>query len=235
MSINTQTCMGCATAPTKSAGALLSIVHLNQLRFQRIPWPQASVSFATGKLWSASPSSSNCLNKKPLQIFILKSTSTPVGELGAPTTLDQRIPSVDASVSAPPPPATESSDLRANMQSRYEQAYSMSQLYAAERPPPIPLREHERRRRIKDIQEVVDVRFPATILLNCANCALYGVDGRVNERKDLGRSRLCSPASQADGIVAAWLSRTTCITRSSMIRVSIEIWEQITITSSHGE
>ncbi|EFJ46700.1 hypothetical protein VOLCADRAFT_105440 [Volvox carteri f. nagariensis] len=61
-----------------------------------------------------------------------------------------------ADVNAPPPPATDSSALRANMQSRYEQAYSMSQLYAAERPPPIPPSEHERRRRVKDIQEVVD-------------------------------------------------------------------------------
>lgn len=42
------------------------------------------------------------------------------------------------------------------MQARYEQAYSMSQLYAKERPPPIPLEEHERRRRVKDVQEVVD-------------------------------------------------------------------------------
>ncbi|KAG2437656.1 hypothetical protein HYH02_011037 [Chlamydomonas schloesseri] len=42
------------------------------------------------------------------------------------------------------------------MQSRYEQAYSMSQLYAAERPPPIPPSEHERRRKVKDVQEVVE-------------------------------------------------------------------------------
>ncbi|KAG2485520.1 hypothetical protein HYH03_015792 [Edaphochlamys debaryana] len=42
------------------------------------------------------------------------------------------------------------------MQTRYEQAYSMSQLYAAERPAPIPLDEHERRRQVKDVAEVVE-------------------------------------------------------------------------------
>lgn len=34
---------------------------------------------------------------------------------------------------------------------------ALSQLYAAERPPPIPPSEHERRRKVKDVQEVVDV------------------------------------------------------------------------------
>lgn len=60
----------------------------------------------------------------------------------------------------PPPPASSTAAVPASMQARYEQAYSMSQLYAKERPPPIPLEEHERRRRVKDVQEVVDVSGP---------------------------------------------------------------------------
>ncbi|GFR46248.1 hypothetical protein Agub_g7796, partial [Astrephomene gubernaculifera] len=57
---------------------------------------------------------------------------------------------------APPPPTASTAALHDSMQSRYEQAFSMSQLYAAERPAPIPPSEHERRRRVKDVQEVVD-------------------------------------------------------------------------------
>ncbi|GIL48357.1 hypothetical protein Vafri_4627 [Volvox africanus] len=79
--------------------------------------------------------------------------ASPALEQPAATTLNAQS---SAAASAPPPPASDSSALRSNMQSRYEQAYSMSQLYAAERPPPIPPSEHERRRRVKDIQEVVD-------------------------------------------------------------------------------
>lgn len=42
------------------------------------------------------------------------------------------------------------------MQSSYEAAYSMAQLYAKDRPAPIPLSEHEERRKVKDVKEVVE-------------------------------------------------------------------------------
>lgn len=42
------------------------------------------------------------------------------------------------------------------MEQRYQEAFSMAELYAIDRPPPIPASEHEQRRHVKDIQEVVD-------------------------------------------------------------------------------
>ncbi|GIL74640.1 hypothetical protein Vretifemale_4567 [Volvox reticuliferus] len=96
--------------------------------------------------------STTCNNSHAHQISV-RAMASPAREREVATTLDAQS---SADASGPPPPASDSSALRSNMQSRYEQAYSMSQLYAAERPPPIPPSEHERRRRVKDIQEVVD-------------------------------------------------------------------------------
>ncbi|GLI69400.1 hypothetical protein VaNZ11_014004 [Volvox africanus] len=93
-----------------------------------------------------------CNNSNVPQASV-SAVASPSREQQAATALNAQS---SADASGPPPPASDSSALRSNMQSRYEQAYSMSQLYAAERPPPIPPSEHERRRRVKDIQEVVD-------------------------------------------------------------------------------
>lgn len=39
---------------------------------------------------------------------------------------------------------------------RYEKAFTMAELYALERPPPIPLTEHQERRKRKDTEEIVE-------------------------------------------------------------------------------
>ncbi len=96
----------------------------------------------------------------------------------------------------PPPPASSSAAVPASMQARYEQAYSMSQLYAKERPPPIPLEEHERRRRVKDVQEVVDVSGP-----RCTGRTV--ACGRVC----LGVPHRCRGAATSALSSAAWLCR----------------------------
>ncbi|KXZ42528.1 hypothetical protein GPECTOR_138g659 [Gonium pectorale] len=89
------------------------------------------------------------------------------------------------------------------MQSRYEQAYSMSQLYAAERPPPIPASEHERRRRVKDVQEVVDAGRRRGLKEDTVRSGLEALDSLLPNVLSLHRmkpSDWATVASDVDGL-----------------------------------
>ncbi|GLC46404.1 hypothetical protein PLESTF_001539100 [Pleodorina starrii] len=175
-----------ASSPARTSSSLPSSTTYGQPHFSfgvvRRPFTAVDGSFKFGarsspRSWQ---SSLTCNNNNPSQITAATAVA-PVQDAPERTTLEQQ-PSADAS--APPPPASDSSALRANMQTRYEQAYSMSQLYAAERPPPIPPSEHERRRRVKDVQEVVD----------------------AGRRKGLGEELIRSGLTQMDALLPGVLS-----------------------------
>lgn len=59
--------------------------------------------------------------------------------------------------------------VRITMEEAFQQAYTMSQLYVQSRPEPIPLSEHEARRKRKDMQEIVDVRTEITLHLTSSH------------------------------------------------------------------
>jgi hypothetical protein len=81
----------------------------------------------------------------------------------------------------------------------YRAAFTMSQLFVAQRPEPIPLTEHQARRKGKDINEIVDVSW----LVCCARAAnlLLLLDHQPNNH--LSCFMTVPPGRQAQGQVRA--------------------------------
>jgi hypothetical protein len=58
---------------------------------------------------------------------------------------------------------TRDEDTAPGFTANYERAFTISELYSLERPAPIPLEEHEQRRRRKDQAEIVEVGQGSTL------------------------------------------------------------------------